>query len=137
MLTLPGVSGYSSSGLFTLNGLGGAAALTETMRIEGQDATSRIFGTYDYTQMTQPSADAIQEISYQTSNYSAEYGQAGVVVINMTMKSGTNQYHGNGFDYFVNEDLNAGDPFSYQRESGGSIARATAATISAGRWAGP
>ena len=28
------------------------------------------------------------------------------------MKSGTNQYHGTGFDYFVNEDLNAGDPFS-------------------------
>ncbi len=86
MLTLPGVSGYSSSGLFTLNGLGGAATLTETMRTDGQDSTSRIFGTYDYTQMTQPSADAIQEISYQTSNYSAEYGQAGIAVINMTMR---------------------------------------------------
>ncbi|MBV9769854.1 MAG: hypothetical protein JOZ32_09805, partial [Bryobacterales bacterium] len=47
-----------------------------------------------------------------TSNYAPEYGQAGSVVINMTMKSGTNQYHGTGFDYFVNEDLNAGDPFS-------------------------
>ena len=82
------------------------------MRIEGQDATSRIFGNYDYTQMAQPSADAIQEIAYQTSNYAPEYGQAGSVVINMTMKSGTNQYHGTGFDYFVNEDLNAGDPFS-------------------------
>lgn len=44
MLTLPGVSGYSSSGLFTLNGLGGAATLTETMRTDGQDSTSRIFG---------------------------------------------------------------------------------------------
>jgi len=112
MLTLPGVSGYSSSGLFALNGLGGDANLTETMRVDGQDATSRIFGTYDYTQMTQPSADAIQEIAYQTSNYSPEYGQAGIAVINMTMKSGTNQYHGSGYDYFVNEDLNAGDPFS-------------------------
>ena len=82
------------------------------MRIEGQDATSRIFGNYDYTQMAQPNADAIQEIAYQTSNYAPEFGQAGSVVINMTMKSGTNQYHGTGFDYFVNEDLNAGDPFS-------------------------
>ena len=34
------------------------------------------------------------------------------MVINMTMKSGTNQYHGTAFDYFVNEDLNAGNPFS-------------------------
>ena len=82
------------------------------MRVEGQDATSRIFGTYLYTQMAQPNADAIQEIAYQTSNYAPEYGQAGSVVINMTMKSGTNQYHGTGFDYFVNEDLNSGDPFS-------------------------
>ncbi len=108
--TLPGVSSYASSGQFTMNGLGGA--MTETMRVEGQDSTSRLFGTYDYTQMGQPSADAIQEVAYQTSNYAAEYGQAGSVVINMTMKSGTNQYHGTGFDYFVNEDLNAGDPFS-------------------------
>ncbi len=108
--TLPGVTSYASSGQFTLNGLGGN--MTETMRVEGQDATSRIFGTYDYTQMGQPSADSIQEIAYQTSNYAAEYGQAGSVVINMTMKSGTNQYHGSGYDYFVNEDLNAGNPFS-------------------------
>ena len=115
--TLPGVSSYSSSGQFTMNGLGGT--LTETMRIEGQDATSRLFGTYDYTQMGQPSADSIQELAYQTSNYSAEYGQAGSVVINMTMKSGTNQYHGTGFDYFVNEDLNAGDPFSISAAGAG------------------
>src|ERR1700735_1876668 len=125
LLTLPGVSGYDSSGLVTVNGLGGsipgnpfAVALGETMRIEGQDATSRIFGTYDYTQMAQPNADAIQEIAYQTSNYAPEYGQAGSVVINMTMKSGTNQYHGTGFDYFVNEDLNAGDPYSSNGEGG-------------------
>ncbi|HEX4276833.1 MAG TPA: TonB-dependent receptor, partial [Bryobacteraceae bacterium] len=108
--TLPGVSNYASSGQFTLNGLGGA--MTETMRVEGQDSTSRLFGTYDYTQMGQPSADSIQEISYQTSNYAAEYGQAGSAVINMTMKSGTNAFHGTGYDYFVNEDLNAGDPFT-------------------------
>ncbi|HEY1754141.1 MAG TPA: TonB-dependent receptor [Bryobacteraceae bacterium] len=116
LLTLPGVSGYASSGQFTVNGLGGA--VTETMRVEGQDSTSRLFGTYDYTQMSQPSVDAVQEIAYQTSNYSAEYGQAGSVVINMTMKSGTNQYHGTAYDYFVNEDLNAGQPFT---QSGGCI----------------
>src|ERR1700735_4572579 len=123
--TLPGVSGYDSSGLVTVNGLGGsipgnpfAVALGETMRIEGQDATSRIFGTYDYTQMAQPNTDAVQEIAYQTSNYAPEFGQAGTVVINMTMKSGTNQYHGTGFDYFVNEDLNAGNPFSSNGDGG-------------------
>jgi len=111
--TLPGISSYASSGTFTLNGLGAAFALTETMRVEGQDATSRLFGNYDYTQMGQPSADSIQEIAYQTSNYAAEFGQAGIAVINMTMKSGSNQYHGSGYEYLVNEDLNAGNPFSH------------------------
>jgi hypothetical protein len=109
--TLPGASGYGVGGLFTLNGLGGTNT-PETMRVEGQDATSRIFGTFDYTQMGQPSVDSIQEIAFQTSNYAAEFGQAGSVVINMTMKSGTNQYHGSLYENFVNEDLNAGDPFS-------------------------
>ncbi len=117
--TLPGVSSYASSGQFTMNGLGGN--MTETMKVDGQDATSRLFGTYDYTQMAQPSADSIQEIAYQTSNYAAEFGQAGSVVINMTMKSGTNSYHGTGYDYFVNEDLNAGDPFTEQIGVGGKV----------------
>ena len=122
LLTLPGVSGYASSGTFQINGLGQSFVTTETMRIEGQDATDRYYGAYDYTQMGQPSVDAVQEIAYQVSNYAPEFGQAGSVVINMTMKSGTNQYHGTGYDYFVNEDLNAGDPFS---KSGGCITGAT------------
>jgi hypothetical protein len=52
LLTLPGVSSYASSGQFNINGLTGT--LTETMRIEGQDATSRLFGTFDFTQIAQP-----------------------------------------------------------------------------------
>ena len=126
ILTLPGISGYASSGTFTLNGLGAAFALTETMRVEGQDSTSRLFGNYDYTQMAQPSVDAIQEIAYQTSNYAPEYGQAGIAVINMTMRSGTNQYHGTAYDYLVNEDLSAGDPFT---KSGGCIVGVTGAQV--------
>jgi hypothetical protein len=123
LLTLPGVSSYASSGQFAVNGLGGTSNgnVTETMRIEGQDATSRIFGIYDYTQMAQPGTDSIQEIAYQVSNYAPEYGQAGSVVINMTMKSGTNQYHGSGFEYFVNEDLNAADPFSVNASGVGKV----------------
>ncbi len=112
LLTLPGVSNYTTSGTFQVNGLGNAFSTTETMRVEGQDATVRLFGVYDYTQIGQAGADSVQEIAYQVSNYSPEFGQAGSVVINMTMKGGSNQFHGSGYDYFVNEDLNAGDPFS-------------------------
>ena len=44
-----------------------------------------------------PNADAIQEMAIQTSNYAAEFGQAGGGLFNITMKSGTNQYHGTRF----------------------------------------
>jgi hypothetical protein len=139
--TLPGVSGYQSSGTFTINGLGGgpslAPPLTETMRTDGLDTTSRLFNTYDYTQIAQPNADAIQEIAYQTSNYAPEFGQAGSVVINMTTKSGTNQFHGSGFDYFVNEDLNAGDPFSVNTSGVGKVRQVNRRNDFGGTLGGP
>ncbi len=110
METLPGT--YGGNGSTLINGLGQGFVTSEIVRVEGQDASNRLFNNYEYTTMNEPNADAIQEISFQTSNYAPEFGQAGSVVINTTMKSGTNQYHGSGFEYFVNEDLNAGYPFS-------------------------
>ena len=106
LTTLPG-----SGGGAVINGLGGNNT-NAAYRIEGQDSSNRLFNLTEYPGMTQANVDAIQEISYQTSNYAAEFGQGGSMVVNMTMKSGTNQYHGSGFEYFVNEDLNAGYPFS-------------------------
>ena len=56
--------------------------------------------------------DAVQEVSIQTSNFAAEYGQAAGGYFNFTMKSGTNQYHGSLYDYMRNEALNAGLPYT-------------------------
>jgi len=83
---------------------------SQALRLEGQDSTNGIAsGTQS---QTQPSVEAIEEFAIQTSNYSAEFGQAGGGVFNITMRSGTNQYHGSAYDYFVNEALNAGVPFT-------------------------
>ena len=57
------------------------------------------------------SVDAIQETAIQTSNFAAEFGQVGGGLFNITMRSGTNQYHGGGFDYLMNEAFNAATPF--------------------------
>ena len=81
---------------------------TQSFRIEGQDASNT--GTPGVPAQTQPSVDSIQEIAIQTSNYAAEYGQVGGGYINITMRSGTNQFHGSAYDYFVNEVFNAGTP---------------------------
>jgi hypothetical protein len=110
---LPGNSWLPDNSL-RINGLAGNSA---AMRVEGQDATgtgaSGERGTgMSSTSTTQPSVEAVQEVAVQTSNYAAEFGQAGGGLFNFTMKSGTNQFHGSVYDYFVNEALNAGTPFT-------------------------
>ncbi|MCI0665693.1 MAG: carboxypeptidase regulatory-like domain-containing protein [Acidobacteria bacterium] len=55
--------------------------------------------------------DTVQEFTVQTANFSAEYGQTGGGVVNMTTKSGTNQYNGLGYWYHRNPSLNAA-PFT-------------------------
>src|SRR5690242_8054647 len=87
----------------------GAPGNTASYRLEGQDASN---GQVPATQaQVQPSVDAIQEVTIQTSNFAAEYGQVGGGFFNYTMKSGTNQLHGSAYDYFVNEAFNANTPW--------------------------
>ncbi len=105
---IPGVKYGADAGL-SVNGL---PASTEAIRIEGQDATNGMWN--QITQINQSGVDAIQEVSIQTSNFAAEFGQAAGGYFNYTMKSGTNQYHGSAYLYFVNEAFNAGLP-SHQR----------------------
>jgi hypothetical protein len=92
----------------------GAPSNTESVRVEGQDAVTNVAGA-SFQSQVQPSVDAIQELSVQTSNYAAEYGQAGSGVFNYTIKSGTNQFHGSAYDYFSNEFLNAGQSYTKVR----------------------
>ncbi|HEY7337233.1 MAG TPA: TonB-dependent receptor [Bryobacteraceae bacterium] len=105
VLMIPGVN-YVPNALMRING---TPANSQSFRIEGQDASNT--GTPGVPQQNQPSVDAIQETAIQTSNFAAEYGQVGGGMFNVTMRSGTNQLHGSAYDYFVNEILNAGNPF--------------------------
>jgi hypothetical protein len=101
---------YYVGGFFSSLRVNGAPANTEGFRIEGQDATNTMSLTQ--TAQNQPSVDAIEEFAIQTSNYSAEYGQAGGGFFNVTMKSGTNKLHGTAYDYIINEALNAAQPYT-------------------------
>lgn len=59
-----------------------------------------------------PSPDAINEFKVETDNYSAEYGRAAGAVINVSIRSGTNHFHGKAYDYIRNTAFNAIGPFA-------------------------
>jgi hypothetical protein len=68
----------------------------------------------EYTNVNQPFPfpDALQEFSVQTSNYSAEYGQNAGAVVNVVTKAGTNNLHGDAFEFVRNAVFNARNFFS-------------------------
>ena len=55
----------------------------------------------------QPSVDAIQEFDMITNNAPAQFGDFQGGIINVSLKSGTNSFHGNVFEFFRNDKLNA------------------------------
>ncbi len=64
-----------------------------------------------------PSVDAIQEFDVVTNNPSAEYGQFLGGVISVSLKSGSNAFHGDAFEFLRNSDLNANE---WSRNFGGA-----------------
>jgi hypothetical protein len=109
---LPGTN-FANDNTLRINGM---PSSSHAIRIDGQDATNGIWRQQN--QQNQASIDAMQEVSIQTGNYDAEYGQAGGGYFNFTPRSGTNDIHGAVFDYFVNEAFNAGTPFTDRRTIG-------------------
>src|ERR1700730_12050036 len=64
--------------------------------------------------------DAIREFSVLTSNYSAEYGKTSGGVVNAITRSGTNAFHGSGYEFLRNSRLDAANFF----ENAGGVPRA-------------
>jgi hypothetical protein len=54
-----------------------------------------------------PPADAVEEFKVMTTIYDAQYGRTGGGIINVSSKSGTNDYHGSAYEFAKRESLNA------------------------------
>ncbi len=64
--------------------------------------------------LTANNNDSVEQVSILTSGFNPEFGRSAGSEIQLVTRSGTNQYHGNAFDYLRNTDLNANDWFSNQ-----------------------
>ena len=77
--------------------------------VDGMDATSNIQnGNIIYA----PPPDAVQEMSLQSNSWDAENNLGSSLLIQVTTKSGTNQFHGTGSYLFTNQDLLARTVFT-------------------------
>jgi hypothetical protein len=110
---------YVQPGSNTYIRVNGLPAGSFHISVDGMDATNPNIN--DREDGNHPSVDNVQEFTVQSSNFAAEFGQVGGGLFNFTARSGTNQYHGAAYDYFTNEDLNAGRPFT-QLVANGPIA---------------
>ena len=63
-----------------------------------------------------PNPDSIQEFKIQTSQYDAEYGRNPGASVNVVTKSGTNNFHGDVWEFFRNSFLNGNDFFNKRAE---------------------
>jgi hypothetical protein len=81
-----------------------------TMRVDGQDSTN--VNSNQRIDELQPSVEAVQEFTLQSSNFSAEYGQVGAGIFNFAIKSGTNEFHGSAYENYSNAIFNAGQAWS-------------------------
>ncbi len=112
-LLIPGAVTISpasfNTGLKTFNSarpnLNGNREQANYYLLDGMENTEFVDNNVAYS----PSTDAIQEINIITNNPSAEFGQFLGGVINVGLKSGTNQYHGNLFEYLRNDFFNANE----------------------------
>ncbi len=77
--------------------------------IDGITVADYAFGELTFTPL--PSPDAIQEFKVSTSLYDATQGRNGGGNINASLKSGTNHFHGDLWEYFRNTSLDANDYF--------------------------
>jgi hypothetical protein len=122
-----GIGSTQREASFSVNGLRSTA---NNFLLDGLD--NNYFGTSNQgfsNQVVQPPPDAVAEFRVITNNTSAEYGRAGGAVVNASLRSGTNEFHGAAWHFFRNTELNAigffrpttGRPIQNQNQFGAAL----------------
>src|SRR5579863_6198732 len=91
---------------------GGARSTQNNFLLDGVDNNSNLADLLNETAFViQPSVDAIAEFKVQTNSYSAEFGRGNGAILNAVIKSGTNGFHGDLYEFFRNDALDARNAF--------------------------
>jgi hypothetical protein len=97
---LDSVYGSDRAGVVSVNGGRGR---DNNFTVNGGDGNDQFAGL----PAIQPSPDAIEEFRVLTNTFDAEYGRNSGAVVNVVTKSGSNEIHGNTYEFFRNKNLNA------------------------------
>ena len=92
--------GSDKPGVVSVNGGRGRANNYSVNGGDGNDQFANL-------PVVQPSPDSIQEFRVITNTFDAEYGRNSGAVVNVVTKGGTNQFHGDVYEYFRNKVLNS------------------------------
>jgi hypothetical protein len=110
VLQVPGSSYGLGTGLnFVSNG---GRNDTAEILVDGVAATSYEPNTNINTILYEPSVEAVQEFKIMQNNFTAEEGFSGNTYINMVLRSGTNNFHGDVYEFLRNDKLDANNWFS-------------------------
>ncbi len=93
-------AGSDEAGAVSVNGGRGRA---NNYNVNGGDANDQFLNA----PAVQPSPDAIEEFRVLTNTFDAEFGRNSGSVVNVVTKGGTNQFHGDLYEFFRNRTLNA------------------------------
>ena len=119
--------GRGNRGFGTQLTISGARPQQSSYRVDGINVNDWLNGGPGSVLGATTGVDSVEEFSVLTSNYSAEYGRTSGGVINSITHSGTNRFHGTGYEFIRNSALDAENYFDTTKvpfrrnQFGGSI----------------
>ncbi len=92
--------------------LGGGQSASYGTNLDGVSANTTRALTASWVAVNTPSVEAITEFTVESNGFKAEYGHAGGGMMSFSSKSGTNNFHGNVYEFLRNDALDANRFFS-------------------------
>lgn len=90
----------------------GQREVHQSITLDGVESIAPLYNISSFT----PSIDAVEEFKVQTGTYSAEFGQSSGGRVEVSLKSGTNGFHGTGWEFLRNDAMDAETYFlNFQR----------------------